>query len=152
MGAAMQSRGGGELGALLADSFARSFGNGYKLTAAGRDCAKRWILSPDRRELIGSAAVNAKPSAAEATQLANLFVTCLDVSQALAPEFHLKFTAAESACIDDLARRKTDFRDSIAAEISGNPAAGSVSGHRFGVAVLKCLSAEHLLQVGNANG
>jgi hypothetical protein len=147
LGAAMQTCGHGELGALLADSFAKGFGNGNALNAAGRECAKRWILAPDRRELIGSAIVNATPNPSEATQLADLVVTCLDVSQVFASEFHFKFSAAESTCIDALARQNHDFRDSIAAEVSGHSAAGNAPAHRFGVAILKCLSAEHLQQV-----
>jgi hypothetical protein len=153
LGAAVEACGDGIYGRLLAEGMADGVRSGYKLDAGSRACVNQWSSSPDHQVLIGTSVLTPKPTPAEAAQVADLIVTCLDVATLIAPSMHTTFSGAETACVNQLARTSPDLRTAFASEIAGS--ANSTTRHQeelFGASIVKCLTPQHLLQLGKANG
>jgi hypothetical protein len=151
LGAALQACGGGLFGRAMAEGLAQEVGHGYTLDAEARKCVDQWFSSPDRQTLLASLALNA-PTTTEGAQLADLMVTCLDVATLLSPGMHTTFDSNERECINRVARTSRELRSALEAEISGN--ANSSTKHLeeiFGASIVKCLTPQHLLQLGKAN-
>jgi len=152
LGTALQACGDGFLAAYLAQSVAQDAGSWYALDAPTRACVNRWFSTPDHHALLASMVLNGQPKTAEASQLVDLIVTCLDVAALIAPSMQTTFSPTESACIDRLARADQAFRFALAAGITDSGNSGTTHAETlFGVRILKCLSPAHVLQIAQAN-
>ena len=151
LGAALQACGAGLFGRAMAEGLAHEVGNGSTLDAGARKCVDQWFSSPDRQMLLASFALNA-PTNTEAAQLADLMVTCLDVATLISPGMHTTFDSNERECINQVARTSRELRSALESEISGH--ANSSTTHLeeiFGASIVKCLTPQHLVQLGKAN-
>jgi hypothetical protein len=149
LGAALQACAGGVFGALLVQAFAQSNDPHYQLDAASRACVNRWFATPEGHALASAAALNVDPTKADASQIADVIVTCLDVATLLMPEFHVTFTSTERTCINQVARSGTALRDAFASSITNS--GSNTAANRFGADIIKCLTPEHLAQIANAS-
>jgi len=153
LGAAIQGCGGGVFGALVAQGFAQGINNSYKPDAATRACAQQWFSSPARQSIVGDAVLNVNPTAADASQIADLIVDCFNVAALFAPQFHVTFTSAETSCINATARTSTQFHSALVSEITGKTDSATTTAEElFGASIMKCLTPEHILQISKANG
>jgi hypothetical protein len=151
LGAALQACGAGLFGRAIAEGLAHEVGKGYTLDAASRRCVDQWFSSPDRQTMLGSIVLNT-PTEADGAQLADLVVTCLDVATLMSPAMHTTFDPNERACINRVARTSRELRSALQSEISGS--ANSSTTHLeeiFGASIVRCLTPQHLLQLGKAN-
>jgi len=152
LGAALQACGGGIFGSLIAAGLAEGIGNGYQLDSAAKTCVDRWFSSADRQMLIASSVLDTNLTASDASQFADLIVTCLDVASLIEPSMHIAFDSTERACVNQLARTSPQLRAALQLEMTGS-ADGSTTHleELFGASIVKCLTPEHLLQLGKAN-
>jgi hypothetical protein len=150
LGASLEACGGGVFGDVVAQGLAQGAGKaGYQLDAASRACVRHWFSSPASQTLIASFVLDRNPTVAHASQLADLTVTCLDVATMLAPSMHITFVNSERVCVNRLARTSPLFRSVMRSEFAGS--ANSSTTHDaqlFGATIVKCLTPEHLLQLG----
>lgn len=153
LGAAMQRCGFGRLvGPVFATSFAGSFGHGYRVDAQSKQCMGNTLDAPAQRLLVADLVLSSSsrgPSAADTAGLAKVLQRCLDWGAAFSLELKITPSAAETACMNRLARADARFGSSLAAEISGKP--GAEQGFQLlGARLVKCLTPEHILQIGKA--
>jgi hypothetical protein len=152
LGAALQACGSGIFGRQIAEGIAHEVGNGYTLDAAARKCVDQWFTSPDRQPLLASLVLNEGPTPTDAAQLADLVVTCLDVATLISPAMHTRFDANERDCINRMARASRELRTAMQAEIGGTRNSSTTHLEEiFGATIVKCLTPQHLLQLGKQN-
>jgi hypothetical protein len=152
LGAALQACGAGLFGTQVAEGLTQEVGNGYTLDASARECVDQWFSSPDRQMMIASLVLNDRPTASDATQLADLVVTCLDVATLISPGMHTTFDSNERECINRVARTSRELRSALQSEIGGTTNSSTKRLEAiFGGSIVKCLTPEHLSQLGNRN-
>jgi len=149
LGAALQACAGGVFGTLLVQGFAQSNDPHYQLDAGSRACVRQRFSTPEGDALVSDAALNVNPTQADASKIADVIVTCLDVATLLMPEFHVTFTSTERTCINQVARSGTALREAFASGITNSGSTNAAT--RFGADIIKCLTPEHLAQIANAN-
>jgi hypothetical protein len=151
LGEAIQAcRFGRLIGGAFTDGIAQSIRGDYRVSAKENECVVRWFDAKAQRQLVADIILRPEPSAANSRSLVRLVLQCLDFAAMIEPSLGLTLSATERACVNAEARTDEQLKSALADEIRGTGTDARASYELFGARVVKCLTPEHILQIGKA--
>jgi hypothetical protein len=152
LGGAFQDCGFGRfIGPLIARELASEFGASTQ--AKSEECVASRFDDPARRLLVSELVLNAEPSPSATSGLVDILVDCLDWAAVFGSQVPFTLSAAETECINRTARADAGFRAAIGALLGGTgDGSEQAASQLLGARIVRCLTPEHIVQLGSADG